>query len=399
MQHSHAVSAICEGVFEETRLSSWARGLRGQLSAPRVTLGVVFMTPGLFDDAAQVLEVLRLHAQVPLLVGCSAVSLIAGDREREDIQGVALGLYHLPGAQLQALHFRQAQVEEANGPAYWHVETGVGSDQTSGWLVFADPFHLDSETWLNQWNGAYAGLPIMGGLASGDFQQQRTQVYLNGEVFEEGGVALAVGGEVQLTGVISQGCTPIGETWTITQAERNLIHTIGNRPAYEVLLETFNNLPAAEQAKTRGNLLVGMVVNEYLEDFQRGDFLIRNLLGADPKSGAIAVGAMPRTGQTIQFQRRDAEAATEDMGRLLDRARAQLAGRELLGACLCCCSGRGQRMFGSESHDSAMVHRRLGPPGLTGFFCSGEIGPVGERNFLHGFTASLALFVQAPPAP
>ena len=226
-----------------------------------------------------------------------------------------------------------------------------------------------------------------------------TQLYLDGEVFEEGAVAISVGGEVKMQGVISQGCTPIGETWTLTRADGNLIHEIGNRPAYEILAETFNCLSAADQKKSRGNLFIGLVVNEYLEDFHRGDFLVRNLLGADPRSGDIAVGAQLRPGQTVQFHRRDAQAATEDLHALLARTRAQLGRAVIYGACLCSCNGRGQNLFGSPNHDAQMIQEQLGPLGLAGFFCNGEIGPVGQLNFLHGYTASLALFVKKDSAP
>jgi small ligand-binding sensory domain FIST len=206
-------------------------------------------------------------------------------------------------------------------------------------------------------------------------------------------VAVSFGGKVRVASVISQGCTPIGETWTITKAEQNIIHQIGNRPAYQVLLETFNSLPPEEQSKARGNLFIGLVVNEYLDEFHRGDFLIRNLIGADPKSGSIAVGTLPRPGQTMQFQRRDARAATDDMAALLERMGQTLNGARIYGGCLCSCNGRGYRLFGYRNHDANLVQSRLGPFGLTGFFCNGEIGPVGERNFLHGYTASLALFL------
>ena len=237
----------------------------------------------------------------------------------------------------------QAQLEEATGPGYWHQETGLTTEQINGWLVFADPFRLDCESWLRSWNEAYAPLPVVGGLASGEPAEQRTQVYLNGEIFDEGGVAVAVRGDVRLASVISQGCTPIGETWTITRAERNFIHEIGNRPAYEVLAETFNSLSGEEQKKSRGNLFVGLVMNEYLDEFHRGDFLIRNLIGADPKSGTIAVGAFPRAGQTIQFQRRDAAIGKEDMTTLLQKLRDHIKERPVYGACLCSCNGRGHR--------------------------------------------------------
>jgi small ligand-binding sensory domain FIST len=390
----YCVTAHWQGDFDETGLQKWASELRSQLLAPQVSLGLVFMSQKFFPQAKQVLEILRVHAQIPLLAGCSSNSLIVDGAEIEENAGLALALYSLPDAQLKGFHFAQQQVEEANGPGYWRVETGIDSDKTNGWVVFIDPFHIDSEAWMRTWNEAYAPLPVFGGLASGDFREQSTQVYLNGEAFDEGGVAISVGGNVGLAGVISQGCTPIGDTWTLTRVQRNLIQEIGNRPAYAVLAETFNRLPAEEQRKTQGNVFIGLVVNEYLDEFHRGDFLVRNLLGGDPQSGVIAVGALPRAGQTVQFQRRDAAAAAEDMDELLTRARQQLADATIYGGCLCSCNGRGRNLFGKPSHDAGTIQKRLGPLGLAGFFCNGEIGPIGEKNFLHGYTASLALFVK-----
>ncbi|HTL59639.1 MAG TPA: FIST N-terminal domain-containing protein [Candidatus Limnocylindrales bacterium] len=394
MSSEHSVAAHWTGDFDEAALQQWAEKLRTQLRAEQSSLGLVFMAPRFFSRANQILEILQVHARIPLLAGCSSQGLILGNKEIEDNTGLTLALFALPGAQLQALHFTQEQVEEANGPGYWRLETNLEPDRTNGWLAFIDPFHIDSEGWLKSWNEAYAPLPVLGGLASGDFQEQSTQVYLNGEVFEEGGVAISIGGEVGIIGVTSQGCTPIGETWTLTKVERNIIHEIGNRPAYEVLAETFNQLSAEEQERARDNLFVGLVVNEYLDEFHRGDFLIRNLLAADLRSGSIAVGALPRLGQTIQFQRRSAAAATEDMNELLSRAKERLDGSTIYGGCLCCCNGRGRGLFGQPDHDASLVQQWLGPVGLTGFFCNGEIGPVGEKNFLHGYTASLALFVK-----
>ena len=394
MQNAYSVAAHWRGGFDEAGIQAWAEALRARLAAPKVSLGLVFLTPSFFPHAAQVLEILRVHARIPLVAGCSSTSLVAGAQEFEADSGLALGLYWLPDSSLQAFHFTQDQIEQAAGPDYWREEMGLPQDGTHGWLTFADPFHLDAERWLTQWNETFAPVPIVGGLASGADGETLTQVYLNGDVFEEGGVAIAIGGAVRLASVISQGCTPIGETWTITRADRNVIQQIGNRPAYQVLVDSFSQLPADEQKKARGNLFVGLAMNEYQEEFQRGDFLVRNLLGGDPASGVLAVGAMPRAGQTMQFHRRDAAAATEDMQAMLARAQRELAGFPIYGGCLCSCNGRGSRLFGQPHHDAGLVQDRLGPMGLTGFFCNGEIGPVGERSFLHGYTASLALFVK-----
>ncbi|MBI3876127.1 MAG: FIST C-terminal domain-containing protein [Verrucomicrobia bacterium] len=395
MQNKFAVAAHWNGGFDEARLKSWAVDLRASLAAPSVTLGLVFVTPALFERAREVLEVLRVHAQIPLLAGCSSTGLVVNGREIEDASGLALALYHLPGAELKPFRFTQEQVEEANGPAYWHDETSLNTEQSSGWLAFADPFTFDAESWVKGWNAAYPAQPLLGGIASGDPSARSTQLYLNGDIFEDGAVAIAVSGAVKLASVISQGCEPIGQTGVVTKADRNFIHEIGSRPAYAALVEAFNSLPAGAQAESRGRLHVGLVINEYLEEFHRGDFLIRNLLGADPAGGSIAIGATPRLGQTVQFQRRDAQAATEDMAALLARAKTQLAGKLIYGGVLCCCNGRGTHLFGAPDHDAGMVQRDLGPLALTGFFCNGELGPIGERNFVHGYTASLGLFVKA----
>lgn len=394
MSTEHSVTAHWQSDFDEVGLRDWAEALRAQLRAPQVTLGLLFMTPRFFPYAKQVLEILRVHARIPLLAGCSSTSLVTGAEELEDNPGLVLALYALPGATVTGTYFSQTQVEEADGHDYWHGLTKLKPSQTNGWLTFIDPFHLDSESWLRSWNESYPGSPVYGGLASGIFADQATQIYLNGEVYEEGGVALAIGGAVRLAGVISQGCTPIGDTWTLTRVEQNLIHKIANRPAYEVLSETVNEMSSDEQKKVRGNLFIGLVVNEYLEEFHRGDFLVRNLLGGDPQTGVLAVGAMPRAGQTMQFQRRDAEAATEDMSELLNRTQTALGGATVYGGCLCCCNGRGRNLFGESNHDAQMVQKQFGGIGLSGFFCNGEIGPVGQKNFLHGYTASLALFVK-----
>ncbi len=393
MNSEYSVASHWTEDFDEDGLRQWVELLRGQLSHP-VSLGLVFMSPDFFPHAAQTLEILRVHGRIPLLVGCSGAGLIVNGEEMETASGLVLGLYSLPGAELKAFHFTQSQIDEARDGGFWRSATGISPTSTNGWLVLHDPFHMDADSWMRSWNESFAPVPTFGGAASGIFSEQATQVYLDGEVYDEGFIALSVGGDVKLSGVVSQGCTPIGEPWTLTRVEQNLIHQIANRPAYTVLAETFQKLPPADQQKARGNLLIGLAVNEYLEDFHRGDFLVRPLIGGDPASGVLAVGAQPRAGQTMQFQRRDAAAASEDMHELLARAKKNSGNRPIYGACLCCCNGRGKNLFGVPNHDAALTQKELGPLGLTGFFCNGEIGPVGKKSFLHGFTAALALFVK-----
>lgn len=394
MHNAYSTAGYWRGDPESSQLAEWASKLRQEIQPHPVSLGLVFIPPIFFDRAESILDTLRIEAQVPLLIGCSCNSVIAGAEEIEDNPALGLGLFSLPGTQLQTVRLTQEQVEEWNGAGYWHLETGMDAEAPNGWLAFADPFTFDAEHWLKQWNEAYPSIPLLGGLASGDYSSRRTQIYINNEVHDDGGVALSIAGNVELASVISQGCTPIGETWTITKTDRNVIVEIGNRPAYQVLFETIENLPPDIQEKTRGNLFVGLAMNEYQDEFERGDFLVRNLLSADAEAGTLGIGAIPRPGQTIQFQRRDAGSSTEDITVLLRRAQNALAGRAIYGGCLCSCNGRGHRLFGVPHHDARHVQEAFGPMGLTGFFCNGEIGPIAGKNHLHGYTASLALFVQ-----
>jgi small ligand-binding sensory domain FIST len=242
--------------------------------------------------------------------------------------------------------------------------------------------------------GAYAGAPIVGGLASPGPLDRRTWVFHNGEIFPDGGVGLAIGGDYGLVPVVSQGCEPIGQPWTITQVQDHWIETISNRPAVDVLVETLSELPDDLQPRAQQNLLVGIAVDEYRHEFARGDFLVRNIVGLDRGSGAIAIGALPRMGQTIQFQMRDAATADLDLARTLDDLRPRLAGRTPIAAVLNSCNGRGVGLFGSSHHDASAIRRRLGPLPLAGLFCAGEIGPIGNVPYLHGFTASLGVIVR-----
>src|SRR5690606_31931424 len=219
-----------------------------------------------------------------------------------------------------------------------------------------------------------------------------------GDVLTEGGVVLAFSG-VRILGAVAQGCTPVGETWTITRAEGNVVHGIGNRPAFAVLEETFASLDDDLKRRSRGNFFAGLAVDEYRAEHRRGDFLVRSLLGADPGSGALALGALPRVGQTMQFQLRDAAAADEDLRAVLARLKEQIGHARVYGGCLCVCGGRGQALFGQGDHDAALVQQIVGPTtNIAGFFCNGEFGPVGSKNFVHGHTASLMVFVGPPRA-
>lgn len=390
----HAAAGLLEGAFDEGALRERVEQARAGLVDGRADLALVFVAAPLMPHAADIIEIVQVHARARILMGCSGSGVISNAREVENGAAISFALLRAPGAEFTARHFTAADIEAANGPRWWHARSGVDPESTGGWLVLADPFSLDAEAWLQEWNEAYPGVTTVGGLAGGAADAAQSQLFLNQDVHTDGAIALSVSGTLSLESLVSQGCRPIGRPWTVTAAERNLVQRIGNLPALTVLQETFDELPAEDKARAGGNIFVGLALNEYQEEHRRGDFLVRNLLAADPQSGIVAVGTRVRVGQTLQFQFRDGAAAAEDLSSLLSSAEERLAGREVFAACLCSCAGRGNRLFGEPHHDARQVHEGFGRDlPLAGFFCNGEIGPVGGRAFLHGYTAAVALFV------
>lgn len=363
----------------------------GPLRGGEADLLFLFASAAYAGDFDQLLAEAAAATRARVLIGCSGQGVIGLAREIENEPALSLLALRLPGAVLRPAHITQADLERYQRPEQWHTLTGI-PQSVNALLLFADPFTLDAERLLAVLSHAYPGIPLVGGMASGDQDRRQTHLFLNGDVYDHGAVALALGGAYMVRTIVSQGATPIGEPWIITGAEGQVIHTIARRPAYEVLVETLGELSAEMQARARGNLLVGLAMDEYQQEFRRGDFLIRNLLGVDRDSGALVVSALPGVGQTVQFQIRDAAAASEDLHAMLGAVTAT-QGEQPVAALLCACNGRGVGLFGTPGHDARTLAERLGPIPVVGLFCNGEIGPVGSRNFLHGFTASIALVV------
>jgi small ligand-binding sensory domain FIST len=284
-------------------------------------------------------------------------------------------------------------------------------------LVLGEPFSFPTDLLLNYLHEDHPGVPVLGGMASASHQPGGNRLIFGEQVHDGGAVAVLVHGAVQVRSVVSQGCRPIGKPMIVTKADRHVIQALGGRPALEQLQELWASLSPDEQRAVQSGLHVG-VVTEYQERFDRGDFLVRNVIGADRDSGAIAIGDYVRVGQTVQFHVRDAATADEDLRELLTKCRtdgqsvpagvqplgcgaatgqAEAWTPTTLGALLFTCNGRGTRMFERPDHDAGALREILGHMPVAGFFAAGEIGPVAGKNFVHGFTASVAVF-SAPPA-
>jgi small ligand-binding sensory domain FIST len=338
------------------------------------------------------LEIVQVHGRAPLVVGCSADGVIGTGEEDEGVSGFTLMMLRLPNTKVGFASIKPEEIVPAPRADYWHRLTGVPPKDAGDWIVLCNPALVNAEKWLKGWNAAYPESRCFGGLASGGSREEDLFLFHSFDSAESAALVLNFRGGVRLDGVLSQGCRPIGEPYTITSVEENLVVRIASKSAFEILEETFESLAEEEQEMARGNILAGLAMTEYVEEHGRGDFLVRNIIGGDPDAGVLALGAFPRVGQTLQFQLRDKDAADEDMRRLCEAARAREG--DAFASVLFTCTGRGARMFEVPNHDAGIVEEVFGKIPSAGFFCNGEIGPVGEKNFLHGYTASLALFVK-----
>jgi small ligand-binding sensory domain FIST len=385
-----AASRVFVGKYSEQAVVEVAERLRHEIGT-NASLGFLFLTQEWRPHVEDTLELIRLHGHVPQLVGCSGWGFIGSRREIEHQPGFSLILFSLPSESFAVVQISEAQAEEATGAEYWYEATGLSSEKVSSWLVLANPYFGGVESWLNEWSAAYPQIPILGGLASAT----NSEIFLlrDGEVSTAPLLAIALKQGLVVRPLVSQGCRPIGDPSPITKAEENLILEIGNLPAYQALEAAFLSIPADQRVSVRNNLFLGLAISEYIDDFKQGDFLIRNILGADPQIGALAVGAYPRVGQTVQFQLRDSKSAREDLVLASERVKQGLSGP--IGILLFSCAGRGKGLFGTSDHDAETLASILGDLPLAGFFCNGEIGPVGRKAFLHGYTASAAVLCVA----
>jgi small ligand-binding sensory domain FIST len=325
------------------------------------------------------------------LIGCTGESIAGGNREIEETPAVSLWLARLPGVSLTAWQLEFQRTSEGGTFVGWPDDLPATWPEGSTLLTLAEPFSFPADYLLERLDEDQPHVPVLGGMASGAHAPGGNRLFFGGREVESGAVCVLLHGAVEIRSIVSQGCRPIGRPLVITKADGQTIFELSGKPALEQLQHIFDALSPEEQQLVQQGVHVGRVINEYQEKFGRGDFLVRNCLGADRKTGAIAVGDFVRPGQTIQFHVRDAQSADEDLRELLAKIE-QPAGAGSSGALLFTCNGRGTRLFNEANHDAGLVAEQLGSIPLAGFFAQGEIGPVGGKNFLHGFTASIALF-------
>jgi small ligand-binding sensory domain FIST len=362
-----------------------AREAAAGLDGAAADLGFIFLSPDHLDAVPAAIEAVYDELAPRALVGCVAEGVIAREREHEHGPAVSIWAASLPGAEIECFH---AHVLEADGETVVAGFPPVQDPSVVALLI--DPFTFPAIPFLARLNHERPGLPLVGGVATGGREPGGQSLIVDGEVYTEGAAGAAISG-VRAVTVVSQGCAPIGRDLVITRAEGNLVYELAGKPALERLRAELASLTPAERDQAALGILAGLVIDENRPAYGRGDFLMRGVLGADENTGAIAIGDQVRVGQTLRFHVRDARSADEDL-------RTALAGRvgdeAAAGALLFSCNGRGTNMFAESDHDARAAADVLGTRALSGFFCGGELGPVGGKVFLHGFTATLAVFLR-----
>jgi small ligand-binding sensory domain FIST len=340
-----------------------------------------------FSGSAQALVAAVAEETGPLpLIGGVAEAVVGGGREVESEPAVSLWL----GADLGPVEtFAMEFVRTASGGAFGGYRFGPGPAGVH--LMICDPFTFPVGGLLAHLNEHVPGAVVMGGMASGGLALRDSRLFLDGRVLSGGAVGAHLP-RAEVHPLVAQGCRPVGALYTITRANGHLIQELGGRPPLARLQELAAVLPGRERELLAQGVQVGVVINEYRAEPRQGDFLIRSIVGADAESGTVAVGDEVEVGQSVQFHVRDAQSADEDLRRTLEREVAALGGRRAAGALLFTCNGRGSRLFSEPDHDAGLVAKMLGEIPVAGLFCAGELGPVGGQNFLHAFTASVALF-------
>lgn len=365
----------------------------------------LFFSPHYANASRELVGTLHRQLAPRVMVGCMGEGVIGPSEEYENASVVTLWAAQLPGVRMAPLHLtfheKEAQTlvpgsQPGTGLEGWPQELETLSDRPT-FLVFADPFSTPIEEVFEKMEERCPGAPAIGGIASGGTDLGENRLVFNGTIVKEGLVGVALWGPVWIRTLVSQGCQPIGERYVVTKAERNIMYELGGVPTLERLQETLQRLGPERGKQVARAVQVGVAFDEQREQFDRGDFLIRGLLGADQRSGGVAISDIVKEGQTVQFHVRDPMAASEDFNLLLAQDRRDYPDSPLKGALLFSCNGRGRRFFAEPNHDISALQRQAAGIPVAGFFAAGEIGPVGGKNFIHGYTASVVLFAEPFP--
>ena len=373
------------------------------------TLAFLFISSAFTSEYSRILPLMNEKLPGVPLLGCSGGGIIGMTaegrvREAEDEVAISLVLAHLPGVQVQPFHVDTDRLPDLDGsPKAWSDLIGVPPENEPCFVLLSDPFSRGIKDLLAGLDYAYFKRPKIGGVASSGLVNGSIALFVKGRMFREGTVGFALSGNVELETIVAQGCRPIGTPFRVLESERNIILKMAPEDSDEIsdspleqLQKLVQSLEEGDRELAQTSLFVGVAQTEFKLSLGAGDFLVRNLMGYDPKVGALAVGDRIRSGQRIQFHLRDAETSADDLRTILISSQEQLAGSgrrsQTLGALMFACLGRGEALYDEPNFDSQTFTEYLGAMPMAGFFCNGEIGPVGDSTYLHGFTSVFGVF-------
>jgi small ligand-binding sensory domain FIST len=353
---------------------------------------LAFFSPHHAAAAEVIGATLRERLQPRSLLGCTGEAIVGTDCEIEGEPALSLWLARWStSVEIDPFHLMLEETPDGFSIFGWPDSLLSADPSESAMLLLGDPFTFPVDVFLEQVNENHPKLRAMGGMASGGRGPGESQLLLNDRLILDGAVGVLLQGPLGVRTIVSQGCRPIGQPWVITKARGNVIEELGGQPPLRRLQQLWQELNPHDQQLFQRGLHVGRVINEYQGEFQRGDFLVRNVIRLYRDSGALEITDYVRVGQTVQFHVRDAESADEDLHALLQMDNSAHEKRTS-GALMFTCNGRGTRLFSEPHHDARAISAEIGALPLAGFFAAGELGPVGGQNFIHGFTASVVLF-------
>ncbi|MFM7268897.1 MAG: FIST N-terminal domain-containing protein [Cyanobium sp.] len=392
-------------VARDPSLQGAVDGLLRQLSgAGPADLALVFASVSYASDLPRLLPLLQQRLQARHWIGCVGAGIVGTDnegaaRELEHEAALSITLLHLPGATLHSFHLDGSGLPDLDGPAEpWREAVGVDLEAMKGMLLLVDPGCSAIHDLIGGLDYAYPASAKIGGVA-GQHSAPHGSLLFADQVCG-GAVGCVIGGSWRLDPVVAQGCRPIGPVFEVEQAQRNVVLQLSRgqerSSPVQALQGILGGLSPAEREQVKDSLLLGVARSDFRLD-PAGEapppaFLVRNLLGVDPRNGAVAVGDRMRIGQKVQFQLRDAASSREESRQLILHEQRQ-AGAAPLAGLLFACLGRGRGLYGVPDGDVNLCREHFAGLPIAGVFCNGEIGPVGGGTHLHGYTASWGFLV------
>lgn len=365
--------------------------IQAQLGGLEPHMVVAFVSP-IYGASSTLSKRLRQIFPGARVFGNTAGGVAGGGREVEQDIGLSITAAHLPDVGIESCHVTSENMPEPDDPVEaWRAIVGLEPEHQPAFLLLPDPFSFDTPALLKGLDRAYPGAPKAGGVASGGRRPGEHALFIDDTVHRTGAVCIALYGDIRVDTVVAQGCRPIGIPFTVSRGHQNLVYELNNQKVLTTLEILFNKLSPREQSLFRRSPMIGVAIDSEKEPLRHGDFLIRGVQGVSRQSGALAFNGAVTKGQRVQFHVRDAAASAHDLHEMLDRHLRQNP-EPAAGALMFNCLGRGKLFYGQEDHDTSVFKELVGDVPLGGFFCSGEIGPVHAETFLHGYTASFAIF-------